>query len=180
MGVPVTHGVVVAVGVVVGTEEPGDVARWHAERAHHDRHRGREVFAVTCLGFEQKDVKGVLAFGVGLVEGVAEITLAQVLRDAGYATGLFGKWHLGGARTGPKRHGFDESLTFQGAVLRGGYFDPALIHNGQVGSNPRRVQAFRLIGYENRVLAHQDFNDETGARAGFLQLVEEAKSLSRE
>jgi arylsulfatase A-like enzyme len=62
-----------------------------------------------------------------------EITLAQVLRDAGYATGLFGKWHLGGARTGPKRHGFDESLTFQGAVLRGGYFDPALIHNGQAG-----------------------------------------------
>jgi hypothetical protein len=55
-----------------------------------------------------------------------------------------------------------------------------LIHNGQVGFNPRRVQAFRLIGYENRVLAHQDFNDETGARADFLRLVEETKSLSRE
>jgi Ca-activated chloride channel family protein len=26
--------------------------------------------------------------------------------------------------------------------------------------NPREVEAFRLIGYENRVLAHQDFNDD--------------------
>jgi len=31
----------------------------------------------------------------------------------------------------------------------------------QVEFNPRRVKAFRLIGYENRVLAHQDFNDDT-------------------
>jgi Ca-activated chloride channel family protein len=31
----------------------------------------------------------------------------------------------------------------------------------QVEFNPSRVQAWRLIGYENRVLAHQDFNDDT-------------------
>jgi Ca-activated chloride channel family protein len=31
----------------------------------------------------------------------------------------------------------------------------------QIEFNPRRVKAFRLIGYENRVLAHQDFNDDT-------------------
>jgi Ca-activated chloride channel family protein len=30
----------------------------------------------------------------------------------------------------------------------------------QIEFNPRHVQAFRLIGYENRVLAHQDFNDD--------------------
>jgi Ca-activated chloride channel family protein len=30
----------------------------------------------------------------------------------------------------------------------------------QIEFNPRRVKAFRLIGYENRVLAHQDFNDD--------------------
>jgi Ca-activated chloride channel family protein len=30
----------------------------------------------------------------------------------------------------------------------------------QIEFNPRTVQAFRLIGYENRVLAHQDFNDD--------------------
>jgi Ca-activated chloride channel family protein len=30
----------------------------------------------------------------------------------------------------------------------------------QVEFNPRQVKAFRLIGYENRALAHQDFNDD--------------------
>ena len=31
----------------------------------------------------------------------------------------------------------------------------------QVEFNPRQVGAYKLIGYENRVLAHQDFNDDT-------------------
>ena len=30
----------------------------------------------------------------------------------------------------------------------------------QVEFNPRTVSAFRLVGYENRVLAHEDFNDD--------------------
>jgi arylsulfatase A-like enzyme len=37
-----------------------------------------------------------------------ETTVAEVLRDAGYRTALFGKWHLGDApRAYPTRHGFD-------------------------------------------------------------------------
>ena len=35
-----------------------------------------------------------------------ETTLAEVLKEAGYATALFGKWHLGG-KTNPTEHGFD-------------------------------------------------------------------------
>ena len=31
----------------------------------------------------------------------------------------------------------------------------------QVEFNPAAVNAYRLIGYENRILAHQDFNDDT-------------------
>jgi len=30
----------------------------------------------------------------------------------------------------------------------------------QIEFNPTRVAAFRLLGYENRILAHQDFNDD--------------------
>src|SRR5262245_58744236 len=36
-----------------------------------------------------------------------EVTLAELLKKAGYATGLFGKWHLGGAGFGPTEQGFD-------------------------------------------------------------------------
>ncbi len=40
-----------------------------------------------------------------------ELTLAEVLRDAGYATAVFGKWHLGDRpEAWPTRHGFDEWL----------------------------------------------------------------------
>ena len=38
-----------------------------------------------------------------------ETTMAELLKQAGYATGIFGKWHLGDAREHlPTRHGFDE------------------------------------------------------------------------
>lgn len=39
---------------------------------------------------------------------LAEVTLAESLRAAGYRTGCFGKWHLGGGGFGPKEQGFDE------------------------------------------------------------------------
>ena len=31
----------------------------------------------------------------------------------------------------------------------------------QVDFNPAKVGGYRLIGYENRIMAHEDFNDDT-------------------
>ena len=42
-------------------------------------------------------------------------TIAEILKQAGYATAHFGKWHVG--RTDPRAHGFDES---DGATSNGG------------------------------------------------------------
>ena len=44
-----------------------------------------------------------------------KITLAQSLKRAGYATGMFGKWHLGdGERYHPRQRGFDEAIVSAG------------------------------------------------------------------
>lgn len=49
----------------------------------------------------------------GLPEG--EITLAQILRGAGYYCGLIGKWHLGAhEKFHPLKKGFDEFFGFRG------------------------------------------------------------------
>ncbi len=51
-----------------------------------------------------------------------ETTLAEYLLEAGYVSGLVGKWHLGGtAKYHPFRHGFDE---FYGFLHEGHYFVP--------------------------------------------------------
>mgnify|MGYP005853977395 CR=1 FL=1 len=49
---------------------------------------------------------------------LGETTLAQVLKAAGYATGLVGKWHLGAydPRYAPTQRGFDEAVCFRGGM----------------------------------------------------------------
>ena len=71
------------------------------------------------------------------------VTIAQILRNSGYATGIFGKWHLGDeAPYQPERRGFDEVFihgaggigqTFPGScgdAPGNTYFNPAILHNG--------------------------------------------------
>ncbi len=63
----------------------------------------------------QGDMKG--PDGINMALG--EVTLAEALKEAGYRTALYGKWHLGAHRDfGPKKQGFDE---FFG--IRDGFID---------------------------------------------------------
>ena len=40
-----------------------------------------------------------------------EVTIAELLSEGGYATAMYGKWHLGeGEETWPHNQGFDETL----------------------------------------------------------------------
>ena len=69
-----------------------------------------------------------------------EVTLAEVLGDSGYTSGLFGKWHLGDSYPmRPQDQGFDEVLMHLGGGIgqpsdpigaEGKYTDPTLFHNG--------------------------------------------------
>ena len=62
-----------------------------------------------------------------------EITIAEVLKQAGYATGGFGKWGLGhrGTTGVPEKHGFDEFFGYYHQVHAHCYYPDHLVHNGR-------------------------------------------------
>jgi len=90
---------------------------------------------------------------------LSEVTVAELLKKAGYRTGLFGKWHLGRYHAyQPQQRGFDEFLGhYQGHIERYEYADQ-LVHNG-------RPVASR--GYVSELFtdAAIDFIDDTKRRA---------------
>ena len=54
----------------------------------------------------------------------SEVTLAELLKDRGYATCHVGKWHLGGEGHSPKTQGFDENHGGYEVGQPPTYFDP--------------------------------------------------------
>ncbi len=68
--------------------------------------------------------------GVPLLD--KDVTLAEVLKNAGYATGGFGKWGLGDIRTtgAAEKQGFDTFYGYYDQVHAHHYFPDYLIHNG--------------------------------------------------
>ncbi|MBT8305508.1 MAG: arylsulfatase, partial [Maribacter sp.] len=84
----------------------------------------------------------------GAIMAPNEVTIAEMLKQADYRTGIFGKWHLGdNSPSRPIDQGFDESLIhLSGGMGQVGdfttyfqgdrsYFDPILWHNGKQESH---------------------------------------------
>lgn len=112
----------------------------------------------------------------GAIMAPEEVTMAEMLKNAGYTTGAFGKWHLGdNYPSRPNDQGFDESLIhLSGGMGQPGdfttyfkgdssYFDPVLWFNGE-----QKVYE----GYCSDIFAHEaiDFIEKNHKKPFFCYL----------
>jgi arylsulfatase A-like enzyme len=138
----------------------GDIARHgnpviktpNMDRVHDEGVRFTDFQASpTCAPTRTSIMTGRHEFKSGVTHTIYErermslksTTIAQVLKSAGYTTGIFGKWHLGDAPAyQPGKRGFDEvyihgcggiGQKYPGTCADApgnSYFNPALLHNG--------------------------------------------------
>lgn len=103
--------------------------------------------------------------GTPMREG--EATIASVLKQAGYATGGFGKWGCGGrGSTGvPEKHGFDVFLGYYDQVHAHSYYPPYLVRNSEEvellgnhgGSNGETYSHYVIVdGAKQFIRDHRD------------------------
>lgn len=97
-----------------------------------------------------------------------EVTMAELLSDAGYRTGIFGKWHLGDSYPlRPQDQGFEEVLVHRGGGIGqpsdplGGerkYTDPILFHNGE----QQQMSGYCTDIYFDAAMEFLDRNQKSG------------------
>ena len=76
----------------------------------------------------QYNVRNYVGFGQ-LKRG--EVTFGNLFRDAGYETGICGKWQLGRVAELPQRFGFDEHVLWQHTRFAPRYPNPGLEHQSK-------------------------------------------------
>jgi len=105
---------------------------------------GRYPFRHTMMSNPAPDA-GLSNFGLPQ----SEITIAEALKTAGYATAAYGKWHLGHKKKWlPRTQGFDE---YYGILYSNDMFPVQLIHNEKVVEYPV-LQATLTKRYTERAI----------------------------
>jgi arylsulfatase len=105
----------------------------------------------------------------GLVQW--EVTLAEMLSEAGYATGMYGKWHLGRTKGRfPTDQGFDEWYGVPNSTDESVYnslpefrktgLSESYVMDGKKGNSPEPVRPYRL---DYRPLIDRDLTDRAKA-----------------
>jgi arylsulfatase A-like enzyme len=114
---------------------------------------------------------GVTAAQNGLVYFSDTVTLARGLREAGYATAITGKWHLGSKKEwGPNNFGFDHSY---GAFAGGtGPYDHRYKHGDFTGNWHRNGDPITEEGHVTDLIAREAIRwiEARDARPFFLYL----------
>src|SRR4029450_7946257 len=116
----------------------------------------------SCVVSRAALLTGGYAVRTGATQGggrtLWEVTMAEALKSAGYATALFGKWHLGGdqpeGRREPTHQGFDEyygiprtSNEAQTTIANGSTAaGTSFVWEGRVGEPSHNVRPFDMDG----------------------------------
>lgn len=91
-------------------------------------------------------------------------TFGQVFHDAGYATAIAGKWHLGDFQKHPDQptsHGFDEHclwVQYWNGERPSRYYGPHIIENGKYTAHPKEV--FGPDYYSNFLIDFMERNQD--------------------
>ena len=119
------------------------------------------------FGFEYNNGPAARDLGQGLGIASGEITIAQLLKQAGYHTGMIGKWHLGSRpQFYPMARGFDEFVGFLPGETS--YIDPTLpgVHMsfGPIGDTVIRAAVEHAAVETNVDTSHDDDFGRRSAR----------------